>query len=311
MVSMKLSDAINGFRLSMHARGLSINTINDYSRTLNLLLSYLKDNPLLSTISRSDVESFLAFHKPRLTNKSLNNYHIGLSSFWTWCVHEKICKVHIVREIRAAPPEIRTIDPLSETEIRLLLQAVRRSRMYKAGGVVKGIIDFALPFAERNTAIILLLLDTGLRASELTTANISSVDLRSQNIKVLGKGKKERRVPFSARTGKVIWRYLTSRDDQNEDAPLFLSSGGRRLTRNELANTLIRAGRRAGVTGTHPHRFRHTFAINYLRNGGDVYSLQAILGHSTMEMVRRYLALAQVDLETAHRRASPVDNWKL
>jgi len=70
-------------------------------------------------------------------------------------------------------------------------------------------------------------------------------------------------------------------------------------------------GNRAGVRNVHPHRFRHTFAISFLRNGGNGYTLQMILGHTTMEMVRKYLNLAQADLESAHRLASPVANWRL
>ena len=83
------------------------------------------------------------------------------------------------------------------------------------------------------------------------------------------------------------------------------------MDRDRLLKALISIGKRAGVKGVNVHRFRHTFAINYLRNGGDSWSLQMMLGHSTMEMVKNYLALAQADLEKNHKMASPVDNWRL
>ena len=85
----------------------------------------------------------------------------------------------------------------------------------------------------------------------------------------------------------------------------------RPLDRIRLLNILVSVGKRAGVEQVNVHRFRHTFAVNYLRNGGDPWSLQMMLGHSTMEIVKTYLALSNGDLEKNQKLVSPVDNWRL
>jgi integrase/recombinase XerD len=163
----------------------------------------------------------------------------------------------------------------------------------------------------------LLLLDTGLRSSELCALNLGDVDLKSGKILVRGgeaggaKGGKGRTVYLGAAARRAVWRYLVTRDDKTDErAPLF-SAGLRHLTRDALRHLVGRLGHAADVKDAHPHRFRHTFAITYLRWGGDVFTLQRLLGHGSLDMVQYYARLAQVDLEQAHRRASPVDNWQL
>ena len=129
---------------------------------------------------------------------------------------------------------------------------------------------------------------------------------------MLGKGNKERSLPISPRTAKLLWRYLTTeRKEERVDQPLFLGSDGNQMTRDGLLKLLIRLGEKAGVKDCHPHRFRHTFAVKFLRNGGNAFELQMALGHTTLEMVQTYLSLAQTDLDAAHRKASPVEHWRL
>jgi site-specific recombinase XerD len=83
------------------------------------------------------------------------------------------------------------------------------------------------------------------------------------------------------------------------------------MSRHTLRRLINRLGERAAVPGANVHRFRHTFGISFLRNGGQIFALQRILGHASLEMVRRYLAIAQADVERAHQDASPVSNWRL
>jgi len=133
--------------------------------------------------------------------------------------------------------------------------------------------------------------------------------MKGNQITLNGKGSKQRRVPISEATSQAIAAYLATRPNATITTPLFLSDRGARMSRNGLLQLFERLGERAGVAGVHPHRMRHTFAINYLRNGGDSYTLQAILGHSTLDMVKRYLNIAERDLVARHATASPVINW--
>ena len=128
---------------------------------------------------------------------------------------------------------------------------------------------------------------------------------------VTGKGSKQRIVQLSSKTARAIWHYLTTRPETLDDDPLFTSNYEQNFTRQGLSRLIKSIGLRANVPNAHPHRFRHTFAITFLRNGGNIFVLQQLLGHSTLDMVKHYLTLANQDSGAVHRRASPVANWNL
>jgi site-specific recombinase XerD len=159
---------------------------------------------------------------------------------------------------------------------------------------------------ERERALVLLLFDTGLRLSELVSLRVG--DVRPDGtLHVLGKGAKERIVPLGTTARRALVRYLGTRARASAIDPLFTGRQGA-LSQRGTQQAIARLGRRAGVgTRCSPHTFRHTFAHGYLVNGGDVFSLQQILGHATLDMVRRYVTLSEADLVARHRTASPAD----
>ena len=305
---LTFSQAIAGYDLYADARHLSIHTLADYHNTFRKFAATLPADLPISQITPDHVRGFLAAQT--VSKKTILNYHAGLAALWTWAVKEGLAITHIVHEVEPPTPEKRAIVPFSEDDVRAMLNTIGHTRSYTRPGKVAS--RHSLPTSDRNRAIILLLLDTGMRASELCELPLRHCDLRNRQVKVFGKGSHERLLPICARTAQAIWRYCSQfRKDETVDRPLFVTQNDNPLDRDQLLKSLHRIGQRAGVLDTHPHRFRHTFAINYLRNGGDPWSLQMMLGHTTMEMVRRYLAIAQADLNASHRRASPVDNWKL
>jgi site-specific recombinase XerD len=302
-----LTKCIEGYMLSLYARRLSERTIESYETILRRFSEFLGKSITMADITPDHVRGFLASIKA--SNKTLLNYYITLSALWTWGTAEEIVPKNIIRGIEAPKPEKREIQPFSEDQVKDMLASLAKSKTYTRPG--KALSDHSLRTSERNRAMLLLMVDTGLRASELCGLRIQDVDQKQSRIFVMGKGSKERSLPFSARTGQAIWKYLASVPDRRPDQPVFLTVYGHDFDRKQLRKLIVSIGSRAGVPNAHPHRFRHTFAIQYLRNGGDPYTLQRMLGHSTMEMVRTYLQIAQVDLDAAHRRASPVDGWRL
>lgn len=309
MKPIKLSQAIQGYMINAHARQLSEHTILDYKNILSKFSLHLGKDYLMSEITSTHIAMFLGSHAT-LKKKTVLNYHTGLSALWRWATEEGIVEENVVRRIKPPKPELRVITPYTLEEIKLMLASIERTKRYVRPG--QGWQDRSTLEPERAKAIIFFLLDTGVRADELCNIKIGHIDRRLMRVKVFGKGAKDRYVSFSARTAQALWRYLATRENVKDDQYLFASHGpSEQFKRSRLLKMMVSIGDRAGVKGVNLHRFRHSFAIQYLRNRGDVYTLQRLLGHSSLDMVKRYLAIVQTDIDDVYKGASPVGNWNL
>lgn len=285
-----LSHTIAKFLEERTASRYSPNTIRGYKNTFEKFLKSRDDTPL-ENITRDSVIQFLK-SQDTVAAKTLRNYHSDLSALWQWATEKHLCKENIIRSIRPPIADKKDITPLAKSEVLAILKDVRKS-------------DNVLTL--RSLAIIYLLLDTGIRASELCGIKVKDINKVTSRVKVLGKGRKERYVPISMTTMSKLNAYIAMRNTKTEWA--FTTARNRKLTRDSLGHILRVLGLEAGVPNVHPHRFRHTFAIQFLRNGGNIYSLQKMLGHTTLDMVKRYLAIAQLDIDRDHAKASPVEHW--
>ena len=323
----KLSKAIEGFLLQKAAQGLSPRTLECYADQLQQWQMYLGAEAEIQQATPQNLRAFLAWlrsdYKPRrlthgdqpLSAKTVRNYWVALSAFFTWASAE-FGLDNPMKAVTAPRFEEAPVEPLTKDEIEALLKACDHCRE----AVTRDRRKFTMRryTNHRDRALLLVLLDTGLRASELCALKMNDVDQKSGKIQVKhgvrggAKGGKGRTVFLGKSARRAVWRYLATREDSPEaEAPLFLGKFDRPINKNVLRQLIRRLGNKAGVLRCHPHRFRHTFAITYLRSGGDVFTLQALLGHSSLEMVQHYARIAQVDIEQAHRRASPADNWRL
>jgi integrase/recombinase XerD len=166
-------------------------------------------------------------------------------------------------------------------------------------------------YGSRDFAIVMLLFDSGIRAAELLRLKDQDVHWDRGLLNVFGKGSKERSVPVSARTLRAIRRYQHRRTAKGYDSvpTLFISSSGFDLTHSGLAQLLRRMGRKTGLH-VHPHKFRHSFAVNALRNNAREFDIQACLGHTTLLMTRHYARQSGEDLSAAHKYFSPADRLR-
>jgi site-specific recombinase XerD len=303
-----LESLVKGYLLSCKTESKSTRTVAGYQMVLNNFIWYCLQQkfPDVQHLTAMHIKYFLMYlgsethrwnstsptAKKLVNGTTVNTYFRRLRTFFGWLKREGLVSANPFENLKTPKLENKIIQSLTPAEIERLFKVC-------AG---KSILDV------RNRTIISILLDTGLRISELTNLDVEDVDLDSGSILVRhGKGGKQRTVHIGNVAQKLLWKYI-SVYRTGEQTRLFLNRSNEPLDLNGMKILIRRLGIKAKIR-LHPHMLRHTFAITFLRNGGDVFSLKFLLGHSTLSMTEKYLrSLNDIDAAKAHHKFSPLDN---
>ncbi|MHB0858012.1 MAG: tyrosine-type recombinase/integrase [Anaerolineae bacterium] len=294
-----LQAALEAFLLSREAMRCSPKTLEHYGYTLGAFARFLATGHIhaVQAITPQHIRAYLVDLQRRGLKDTTQHAHArGIKTFLRWLVEEGDLEVSPMARVRMPRLAKRVPEPFAPQEVQQLLAACPRHT----------------PRGARDYALLLALLDTGLRASELLSLRVGGLDMRSGICTVLGKGSKQRQVRMGAKGRGAVLRMLGLRPDAPANAPLWLAydrygHAQGPLSLSGLQTILRRLGERAGVAPCGPHRFRRTFALWCLRDGMDLHSLRLLMGHSDLTVLQRYLALGAEDIARAHAAHSPAD----
>ncbi|RBY95668.1 integrase [Blastococcus sp. TF02-8] len=268
------------WRTHLRARNVAPSTIASYLRVGENLVGYLREAGMPTTagaITRDHLEAFLAALVERVSPATVAKHYRSMQQLFRWLTEDgEIPRSPMERMRPPAVPE-QPVDILTDDELRALLDAARGNTFEN----------------RRDTAMLRMLIDTGMRAGELAGLNVDDLDSEQSVALVMGKGRRGRAVPYGAKTADALRRYLRARatHPQASLSALWLGKKGR-VTDSGVRQMLERRAAEAHVSNVHPHRFRHTYAHTWLASGGQEQDLMRLAGWRSREMVGRYAASA-------------------
>ena len=299
---MLIDDVYKEYIYEIRIRNYTERTIKGYKNNLNKFFTYCKNEHELleiEEITHIHIKQYLNQLKSKgLSESYINTILKNIRSFYAYCYKEEHC-LNVAKKVEFLREKTVLINTFTDSEVRKMLDAYRMDTYMNA----------------RNRCIVSILLDTGIRNSEL--CSIKNIDVKETVIYIFGKGRKERIVPISPYLKKVMVKYERMRTSYLQDNALhydnyFLSYRCKPLTVEAVERVLKIAGQRARVRDNircSPHTCRHYFAQTQLRNGLDIYSLSRILGHETVDITKRYLqSLKDEQIAEISIRTSPLMN---
>lgn len=289
-------------------RCISINlqtrSIQTYEHTLRLFFSYIEEQQIndVADITTDHIRMFLFYQRERVSKRTVRGYFATLSVFFKFLAKEKDIPENIMEDVEKPKLPDRKPRFFRNEEIKLLLDYFDKSTF----------------LGYRNYMMMCFLFSTGVRLGELSELYCNDIMFDMNLINIIGKGDKQRYVPISPVLKKILQTYMKKRNEYIAEKKLLQSkyflisrTGGRLLQSNiELIFLGIKKDNKINGKRFSAHTWRHTFAKNYILNGGDVFSLQKILGHSSLEITKQYCELNDEDVKMQNGKFNPLDNTR-
>jgi len=291
--NVRWEEALHYFLVFKGAEGRSERTIQDYESHIRRFFKRYPDSFQSGAPLRQAVLSYLSDSVKAAT---YNLRYTNLKVFFEWCSEEDylLKEFNPFRGLKKKKAEPRIVRVPKEILTKLLNLPEKQ--------FFTGVRDYAF---------LLLSIDTGIRPSEALALRVEDINLKAYEVYIraeTAKTRVSRTLPFCGATATALADLIRSRHPSwDSDTPLFCAASGNHFALRDWEERLTRYSEKIGLK-IRPYDLRHTFALLYLKRGGDVFALQRSMGHSDLSMTRRYIALNENDLKEAHKKASPVDD---